>query len=446
MAEEILDADLAIGTKWVVTVSGEVLENHAVIVSRGKIIDVLPKSAAAQRYRASTNVELEEHALLPGLINLHTHAAMTLLRGYADDQPLMTWLEEYIWPVEKRALSKDFVFDGTLLGCAEMLAGGVTCFNDMYFYPSAAADAVRQSGMRANLGMVVMEFATSYASDAEHYLMKGLEARDGWKNHPLLTSSLAPHAPYTVSNRSFEQIVTYAEQLSLGIHLHLHETVDEIATSMEQFGKRPVQRLAELGVLGPGLIATHCVHLDEKEMDVLAGYGCHVAHCPTSNLKLASGIAPVHEMKRKGINVGIGTDGAASNNRLDVFSELRLAALLAKGSSGMADTMPASTALRMATLDAARAIGLDDRIGSIEVGKDADLTAVRISDPELLPCFDPVSHLVYVAGREHVTHTWVAGNLLYRKLPGQSGVYANIEPAQLQEIVSSWQARLARQH
>lgn len=444
MTEHLKQADLAISARWVATVSGDVLENNSVIIDQGKIIDILPTTALAERYRPANLVDLPEQVLLPGLINLHTHAAMSLLRGFADDLPLMTWLEHHIWPAEKRALSERFVHDGTLLGCAEMLAGGVTCFSDMYFYPRAAADAVVQSGMRANLGILVLEFPTAYASDADDYLLKGLEARDSWRSNPLLTTSLAPHAPYTVGNRSFEKIMTYAEQLGLGIHTHLHETAGEIAQSLEQYGIRPMQRLAELGVLGPGLVAAHCVHVDEQEMDLLAEYGCHVAHCQTSNLKLASGIAPIASMKQRGVSVGIGTDGAASNNRLDVFAEMRLAALLAKGSTGNAAALPAKTVLQMATLDAARALGLDDRIGSIEIGKYADLTAVRIADPEILPCFDPVSHLVYVTGREHVTHTWVAGDLRYQKLKGQDGVYANIEPAQLKEIVSLWHARLAQ--
>lgn len=444
MTEHLKQADLAISARWVATVSGDVLENNSVIIDRGKIIDILPTTALAERYRPANLVDLPEQVLLPGLINLHTHAAMSLLRGFADDLPLMTWLEHHIWPAEKRALSERFVHDGTLLGCAEMLAGGVTCFSDMYFYPRAAADAVVQSGMRANLGILVLEFPTAYASDADDYLLKGLEARDNWRSNPLLTTSLAPHAPYTVGNRSFEKIMTYAEQLGLGIHTHLHETAGEIAQSLEQYGIRPMQRLAELGVLGPGLVAAHCVHVDEQEMDLLAEHGCHVAHCQTSNLKLASGIAPIASMKQRGVSVGIGTDGAASNNRLDVFAEMRLAALLAKGSTGNAAALPAKTVLQMATLDAARALGLDDRIGSIEIGKYADLTAVRIADPEILPCFDPVSHLVYVTGREHVTHTWVAGDLRYQKLKGQDGVYANIEPAQLKEIVSLWHARLAQ--
>lgn len=381
---------------------------------------------------------------MPGLINLHTHAAMTLMRGYADDLPLMDWLQNHIWPAEKQALSERFVRDGTLLGCAEMLAGGVTCFSDMYFYPQAAAEAVIQSGMRANLGLLVLEFPTVYASDADDYLLKGLEARDTWRSNQLLTTSLAPHAPYTVEDRSFEKIVTYAEQLGLGIHTHLHETSGEIAQSLDKYGVRPIQRLVNLGVLGPSLVAAHCVHLEQREIEMLAEFGCHVAHCQTSNLKLASGIAPVVDLLQSGVGVGIGTDGAASNNRLDIFAEMRIAALVAKGSSGDATALPARKALEMATIDAARALGLDDKIGTIEVGKFADLTAIRMTDAELLPCFDPISHLVYVAGREHVTHTWVAGELRYQKLKGQDGIYANIEPSELKEIITLWHSRLTQ--
>jgi len=305
-----------------------------------------------------------------------------------------------------------------------------------------------QAGMRANLGLVVIEFPSAYANDADDYLAKGFDARDNWRGNALLTSSLAPHAPYTIEDRTFEKVITYAEQLGLNVHTHLHETRDEIEQSLTQHGVRPLRRLADLGLLGPNLVAAHCVHLQPDEIDMLGEYGCHVAHCPASNLKLASGIAPVTQLLASGVNVGVGTDGSASNNRLDMFAEMRLAALLAKGASGNAAVLPAAQALEMATINAAKALGLDDRIGSIEVGKVADLTAVRIADPETLPCFDPISHLVYAAGREHVSHTWVAGELRYQKLDGQKanaldGVYANIEPVELKEITSVWQSKLS---
>ena len=437
-------ADVAIEARWVIPVSrrGQVLEHMAVVIIKGRIIDLLPIEELPGRYAPAQTITLDEHALIPGLINLHTHAGMTLMRGLADDLPLMQWLNEHIWPAEKKVVSESFVRDSTLLGCAEMLAGGVTCFNEMYFYPEAAAEAVSQAGIRANLGLIVLEFPTGYANDADDYLQKGLNARDNWRGQSLISTSLAPHAPYTISDETFSKVLTYADQLSIGIHTHVHETHDEIAEGKAKYGVRPLQRLANLGLLGPSLVAAHCVHLGEDEMELLTEYGCHVAHCPTSNLKLASGIAPVADLLTKGVNVGIGTDGAASNNRLDMFAEMRLAALLAKGASGDATALSAAQALEMATLNAAKALCMDEKIGSIEQGKMADLTAVRIADPELLPCFDPISHLVYVAERRDVSHVWVAGELRYQKLAGQNGVYANMEPAELKEIIETWQPKL----
>ena len=438
------NVDLAIKARWVIPVQpeGRVLEDSAVIIQQGMVVDVLPAGQVSSKYSPAQEVILNDHVLIPGLINLHAHAGMTLMRGLADDLPLMQWLNDHIWPAEKNVVSERFVHDSTLLGCAEMLSGGITCFNEMYFYPQSAADAISQAGIRANLGLVVLEFPTSYAHDAEDYLQKGLSARDSWRGNALITSSLAPHAPYTVSNETFEKVITFAEQLGIGIHTHIHETVDEIEQSRAKYGVRPLERLAALGVLGPNLLAAHCVHLEPEEIEMLAAMGCHVAHCPASNLKLASGIAPVAKLLSKGVNVGIGTDGAASNNRFDMFAEMRLAALLAKGASGNSAVLPAAQALEMATINAARALCLDEKIGSIETGKMADITAVKISAPETLPCFDPVSHLVYVAGREHVSHVWVAGELRYQKLAGQNGVYADIEPAEIKEIVEVWQPKL----
>jgi len=442
--QTFMEASLAIEARWVVPVNtrGQVLERATVVLDQGLILDILPTELARQCYQAAQTISLDEHVLIPGLINLHTHAAMSLMRGLADDLPLMTWLQNHIWPAEQQLLSERFVRDGTLHGCAEMLRGGVTCFNDMYFYPQAAAEAALQAGMRANLGLVVLEFPSNYANDADDYLQKGFEARDGWRDNPLLTASLAPHAPYTIENRTFEEIIKFADQLGLGIHTHLHETRDEIAQSITQHGVRPLRRMVDLGLLGPNLVAAHCVHLEPDEITMLAEHGCHVAHCPTSNLKLASGIAPVADLLAMGVNVGLGTDGAASNNRLDMFAEMRLAALLAKGVSGDAAVLPAAQALEMATISAAKALGLDNKIGSIEIGKMADLAAVRIADPETLPCFDPISHLIYAAGREYVSHVWVAGELQYQKLNGQDGIYANIEPSELKEIAAVWQPRL----
>lgn len=439
---EIILVDQVIEARWVIPVvpRAMVMDHVSVVIDQGRIVALLPTAEARLRYQATTTVALPEHALLPGLINLHAHAAMTLMRGLADDRTLMDWLSQHIWPAENRVVSERFVRDGTLLACAEMLRGGITCFNDMYFFPQAAAEAVEQAGMRAMLGLVVLEFPTPYATDADDYLSKGLAARDNLLGHERIGTCLAPHAPYTISDRTFAKVLTYADQLGLNLHLHLHETREEIAQGEAQDGMRPLQRLAGLGVLGPNVMAAHCVHLTPGEIELLSSQGCHVIHCPSSNLKLGSGIAPVATLLDAGVNVGLGSDGAASNNRLDMFEEMRLAALLAK-SSGNAASLPASMALEMATLNGARALGMDDRIGSIEAGKLADLIAVDFSAPEMQPCFDPLSHLVYVAGREHVSHTWVGGELRY-----QRGIHASIDYVELKEIATQWQGKLKAFH
>ncbi len=437
--------DLILSARWVwpAVPSNTLLENHAVVVQAGQIIDICSISAAHESYQTTENVNLDEHVLIPGLVNLHTHAAMSLMRGLADDVPLMPWLEKHIWPAEKKLVSPNFVKDGTLLACAEMLSGGITTFNDMYFYPESSAEASIKIGMRANLGLVVLEFPTQYANDADGYIQQGLNARDHLREEPLISFSFAPHAPYTVSDRTFERIATLAEQVNIGVHTHLHETQEEINFSEQTYGLRPLSRLANLGLLGPNLTLAHCVHLDQAEIKLLAEQKCSIAHCPSSNLKLASGVARVAEYTHAGINIGLGTDGAASNNRLDVFTEMRLAALLAKGQSGDASVISAHQALEMATINGARALNMDDKIGSIEVGKFSDLVAVRVSDVELQPCFDPVSHLVYAAGREHVSHVWVGGDLKYHKPAEGRGVFSGVEPQELTEIVGKWQPKVS---
>ncbi|MDR2186488.1 MAG: TRZ/ATZ family hydrolase [Azonexus sp.] len=402
--------DLLIEARWIAPVEPDcVLENHALAVRDGRILAILPASEARDRYQPGERVTLETHILIPGLVNLHTHAAMTLMRGLADDLPLMEWLQKHIWPVEAAQLSAQFVLDGTRLACAEMLRGGITCFNDMYFFPEAAATAATEFGMRAALGLTTLEFPTAYASDAEDYLHKGLAVREQWRDQPLISFCLAPHAPYTVSDASFERIAILAGQLGLPIHCHLHETRQEVDEARQRDGYSPLVRLHRLGLLGPAFIGVHGVHLNEAEIDLLTATGSHLAHCPTSNLKLASGFAPIAKMLRRDINIGLGTDSAASNNRLDLFGEMRLAALLAKGVSGDAAALPARQALRMATMGGATALGLGHDIGSLTPGKAADLCAVDLGSLECRPCFDPVSHLVHVAGREAVSHVWVAG-------------------------------------
>ena len=431
--------DTLIEARWVVPVepAGVVLDGHSVAVKDGLIVAVLPIADARARFAAAEHMVLENHALIPGLVNLHTHAAMSLMRGMADDLPLMDWLQQHIWPAEAKHVSMDFVRTGTLLACAEMLRGGVTCMNDMYFFPEAAAQAVLQAGMRANLGMVVIDFPTNYASDADDYLAKGLALRDRLRHEELLSFCLAPHAPYTVSDASFEKIVRYAEELQVPVCIHLHESREEIAGELAKTGMRPLARLKKLGLAGPQLVAVHAVHLQEDEIDLLATHGASVAHCPASNLKLANGAAPIAALLAAGVNVGIGTDGAASNNRLDMFAEMRLAALLAKGSSGRADVLPAHRALHAATLGGARALGLDGKIGSIVPGKAADLAAVDLGKPELMPVYDPVSHLVYTAGREHVTEVWVGGNHVVNKQH-----LTRLDLSSLESATRVWQNRM----
>ncbi len=403
-----------ISARWIVPVepARTVLASHALVVSDERIVAVLPVTEAVARYSSYDRIDLADHVLIPGLVNLHTHAAMTLMRGMADDLTLMDWLKQHIWPAEMRHVCEDFVRDGAQLACAEMLLGGVTCFSDMYFYPQATAAAAITAGMRAAIGLIVIEFPSPYASDAQDYLSKGLALRDTLRGEPLLSFCLAPHAPYTVSDQTLRRVVTYASELDIPIHTHVHETTAEIAQSIEQHGMRPLSRLEGLGLLGPSLIAVHAVHLQADEIDLLAHHGCHVAHCPSSNLKLASGFAPVRSLINAGVNVGIGSDGAASNNRLDMFSEMRLAALLAKAVSNDATAVPAWEALEMGTLRPARALGLESTIGSLATGKFADLVAVRLADVHTSPCYDPVSQLVYAAGREDVSHVWVNGRLV----------------------------------
>jgi 5-methylthioadenosine/S-adenosylhomocysteine deaminase len=406
-------ADLVVVARWIVPVepAGTVLDRHAVVVTDGRIVAIEPAEGIASRWDAAERHDLEDHVLVPGLVNAHTHAAMSLMRGLADDLPLMRWLREHIWPVEMKHVSDRFVYDGTRAAAAEMLLGGITTANDMYFHPEAAARAFVDAGMRACVGMIAVEFPTPYASDAEDYLAKGLATRDRFRDEPLVGFCLAPHAPYTVADRTLERIVTIAEELDLPIHTHLHETTDEIAASLREHGTRPLERLARLGMVSPRLMAVHAVHLEPGEVDALAHHGASVVHCPSSNLKLASGFAPVAALRAAGVNVALGTDGAASNNRLDIWTEMRTAALLAKAVAGAADAFPAHEALEAATLAGARALGLDHLIGTLSVGKRADMIAVALAGPGVAPCYHPLSHLAYVCGRSEVARVWVDGQL-----------------------------------
>lgn len=433
--------DLLIKARWIIPIepANTVLEHHSVAVRQGRIVAVMPQHEAGGQFAAARTVDLPDHVLIPGLVNLHGHSAMSLMRGIADDLPLMRWLQEAIWPTEARHVTRNFVYDGTLLAAAEMLRGGITTCNEMYFYPDAAAEAFERAGMRAVVGITVLDFPTPFASDADDYLRKGLAARDQWRRHPRISFSLAPHAPYTVADANLQRVASLAAELDTIIHIHVHETSGEVRDSLAQYGVRPIARLAALGLLGPNMVGVHAVHLDDSDIALLQKHGCSIAHCPSSNMKLASGAAPVMRALEAGIPVGLGTDGAASNNRLDLFQEMRHASLLAKVISGDATAVPAHTALHMATLAGAQALGLSDRIGSIEVGKEADLCAVALDALETRPCFDPASHLVYVAGREHVSHVWVGGEIRMNK----GALVLQFNDTDLLGLAAMWQTKLS---
>jgi len=433
------DVDLVVHARWIVPIEpAGVLADHALVVDGGRIVAIVDAASADHDYHARKRVECPAHVLMPGLVNAHTHAAMNLLRGIADDVPLKPWLEAHIWPREGRFVAPEFVHDGTMLAGVEMLRGGVTCAADMYFFPDAAARAYESLGMRALVGMPVLDFPTPYAADPDAYLQKGLAARDAFKQSPRLAFALAPHAPYTVGDATWAKVMMYAAQLDLPVHTHVAETRDEVEASRAASGETPVERLDRLGVTGPSLIAVHAVHLSAGDIDRLAAQRCHVVHCPTSNMKLASGIAPIAAMVERGIGVALGTDGAASNNRLDLFAEMRHASLLAKVSTGDAAALPAATVLRMATLGGASAVGMDARIGSLRPGKAADMIAVDLGGLDVMPVYDPVSHIVNVAGREAVTDVWIDG----RHVVAARRVTTTDEDS-LASRAALWQQRLA---
>jgi 5-methylthioadenosine/S-adenosylhomocysteine deaminase len=400
--------------RWLVPVRphGVVLESQALALCDDIIVDYLPEHEAINRWPDACQVHLPDHVLLPGLVNAHTHAAMTLLRGFADDLRLQTWLHDHVWPTESRWVSEEFVRDGTELAALEMLRGGVTCFNDMYFFPGAAAEASTAAGMRAMLGMIVIDVPTAFAANAENYFSRGEEFCQQWSKHPLMTVSLAPHSAFSLDNQQFERVIGLAHDLDARIHMHVHETEWELSESVANHGMRPMQRLDQLGLLTPRLLAVHMTHLSAAEINSVAENGVHVVHCPESNLKLASGFCPVVELRRAGINVCVGTDGAASNNDLDVLAEARIAALLAKGFSADPETINAAEALDLVTINGATALGLGDQIGSLESGKQADLCAIDMSYPETQPVHDVISQIIYAAGRNQVTDVWVAGKRL----------------------------------
>jgi 5-methylthioadenosine/S-adenosylhomocysteine deaminase len=433
--------DTLIAPRWCVPVepANVVLTDHAVVVNDGRITDILPLSDAREKYQPSAFIEKPNHVLIPGFVNAHTHCAMTLMRGLADDLPLETWLEKAIWPVEKRWVGAEMVRDGTELAIAEMISGGQTCFSDQYFFPEIVAEAAVDLQMRAMVGTPIIEFPTAWAGDASEYMNKANDlVHDPYVDHPLISTCYAPHSTYALSDESFVELRVLADQLDVRIQIHLHETLAEINAAIERTGKRPFDRLNQMGIVNASLLAVHCVHLTDEEIDVFVESGVNIAHCPRSNLKLASGIAPVAKYREKGVNVCIGTDSAASNNTLDMLSEMRMTALLAKACSSDASAISAGAALRMATLDGAAALGLAQETGSIEAGKWADLTCVDLNRLHSQPVYDPVSQLVYTARADQITDVWIAG-----KHQLDNGRLTQIDTDNLLERSNEWRDRFA---
>lgn len=428
-----------ISASWVVPVvpQNTVLLEHSVVHKDGKIIDLLPTAKALEKYQSAQHTDKTGHALLPGLINAHTHAAMNLFRGLADDIPLMDWLNNHIWPAEAKFVNREFMRDGSELAIAEMLLSGTTCFNDMYFYPDVVARTAQDMGIRAFVGMIVLDFPSVWANDADDYIQKGLDVYEEVRSLSRVNTCIAPHSPYTVSDRPLVQVRTYADELQIPIHMHVHETADEVEQGFKQTGMRPLERLYELGLLSPRMMAVHMTQLDDQEIQLAADLGIHVVHCPESNLKLASGSCRVADLLAAGVNVCLGTDSAASNNDLDMLGEMRTAGLLAKNVTNDASALPAWQVLELATINGAKALNVQDEIGSLELGKSADCIAIDLMNVSTQPVYDPISQIVYSASREQISDVWVGGKLRVnnRKIVG-------VDLASVLEKTAMWQQRI----
>lgn len=436
-----MQIDQLIHARWIIPVRPRqtVYENYTLAINKGRIIELLASQDARQKYTADQSIDLDQHVLLPGLINPHTHAAMNLLRGYADDLALMPWLQEHIWPAEAKWVNPEFVYDGVQLACAEMLRGGTTCFADMYFFPQQTAAAANDAHMRACIGLIIIDFPSAWAQNADDYIHKGLDLHDELRNRSLLTTMFAPHAPYSVSDDPLKRIAVLNNELDLPIQMHIHETRDEIEQSLQACQQRPIQRLEQLGLLTPRLLGVHMTQLTDEEIQIYAQSGAQVIHCPESNLKLASGFCPVQKLLDANINVALATDGAASNNDLDMFGEMRSAALLGKAIADDAAAVNAMQVLEMATINGAQALNLEDEIGSLENGKAADIIAVNMGELETLPLYNPISQLVYAASRQQVSDVWVAGRhvMADRELK-------TIDAARLKQKTLDWQKKIKK--
>ncbi|ODS22638.1 N-ethylammeline chlorohydrolase [Candidatus Endobugula sertula] len=406
--------DLIVYAKWIIPVipSNTVLTNYSVIINRGAIIAIKPASEASSHYTATTEKYLSNHVLMPGLVNAHGHVATSLLRGYADDLPLQSWLEDHIWPTEAQHVNDTFVKQGAELAIAEMIRTGTTCFSDMYLFPDQTATVAHHAGMRCQIAFPIVEFPSAWANDADEYISKGLALRDTYRSHDLINVVFGPHSPYTIGDATFKRIATLASEIQSPVHIHLHETADEVNTAIEKSGMRPIERLHKLGVLTSSTQCVHMTQVADEDITLLQQSGAHIIHCPESNLKLASGFCPINKLLDAGINVALGTDGAASNNNLDLFGEMHTATLLGKAIANNATTPNAHQALEMATINGAKCMGMDEYIGSLETGKIADMIAIELDPLEQAPLHDIASAIVYTHNGHRVTHSWVNGKML----------------------------------
>ncbi len=430
--------DTLITARWVVPMEPDarVLAGHSVAIRNGRIVAVLPTAEALARYSAAEILDRPDHVLLPGLVNAHTHAAMVLLRGRAENLRLGPWLRDGVWPLERRWIDPEYVRDGTELAIAEMLRGGVTCFGDMHLWPEVVAQTAAECHMRASVGLVVTEAATRWAATADEYIDRGMALRDQYKGDPLVSTHFAPHAPHSVSDATLARVRRLADELDLPVAIHLHETAWEIEQSQQQFGLRPLARLAGLGLASPQLVAIHMTQVAPQDLDTLADCGASVVHCPESNLKLGAGVCPAPRLIGRGVRVALGTDGAASNNDLDLLGEARTAGLLAAGVSGVPGSLVASDLLRMATLEGARVLGLGEVTGSLVPGKWADLCCLDLRHARSWPVNDVAAAIVYGSSSSQVTDTWVAGRRLLA-----DGNLSYLDEAAVLERAEAWRQR-----
>jgi 5-methylthioadenosine/S-adenosylhomocysteine deaminase len=432
--------DFIIDAAWILPIvpSNAVLHSASIAVAGERILKLGDREHVHAEYAAREVISLPDHALLPGLINAHGHAAMTLLRGFAEDAPLESWLSEQIWPTEARWVSPDFVRTGTQLAMVEMLRAGTTCFSDMYFFPEITAAAARDAGMRAQVAFPIIEFPNAWSAGSEEGFHKGLALHDEYRSDPRIQVAFGPHASYSVSDADLDKILMYSEELDAPIQIHLHETADEVAEAQSRVGTTWVRYLNQRGLLGPRLQAVHATQLTADEIILLAENQVKVVHCPFSNLKLASGICPTTDILEAGIVMGLGTDGAASNNGLDVLLEARLAALLAKHKNADASALAAPQALELATLGGAKALGMEAQIGSLEPGKSADMMAVNLTAAKFQPLYDPIAQLIHTTAGTSVTDVWVGGNRLLH-----SGELTTLDEAAILNDVAHWQTRIS---